>query len=184
MREKILGLRAEGKTYNEITKIVGCSIGTVCYYCGNNQKEKFRIRHRKNRQDMHPFQRKLEWFFTKTRKQNNRIKSKASAINLINHKIDKFHETKKGESMNRTFNTNDVIIKFGEHPKCYLTGEDIDIYQPRTYQFDHIIPRSRGGSNTLDNLQICTRQANLAKNDMTPDEFINFCKKVVQHNSD
>lgn len=183
MKEQILKLRLEGKTYTEIVSILNCSLGTVSYYCGINQKEKFRERHRKNRRVMHPFQLKLEWFFTQTKSRKHNQKSRINALGLINKKIDKFHETKLGAYMQRTFSTNDVLAKFGEHPRCYLTGEEIDIYEPRTYQFDHIIPRSRGGTNTLDNLGICTRQANLAKNDMTHDEFLNFCKKVVEYNS-
>ena len=42
--EKIVSLRKEGKTYKEITKILGCAISTVSYHCqlhkmgDNNQK--------------------------------------------------------------------------------------------------------------------------------------------------
>ena len=82
-----------------------------------------------------------------------------------------------------SFSVDDVIKKFGEHPTCYLTGEPIDIFKPRTYNFDHKIPRSRGGDNSLDNLGLCTKKANHAKYNMTPDEFINFCKKVVDYNT-
>ncbi len=80
-----------------------------------------------------------------------------------------------------TFTVEDVINKFGENPKCYLTGEQLDIYQPRTYAFDHIIPASRGGLSSIDNLGLCTKQANMAKSDLTPDEFYKLCKKVIQH---
>ena len=44
MKDQILKLRAEGKTYNEIVKILGCSKGTVAYHCGSGQKEKTRKR--------------------------------------------------------------------------------------------------------------------------------------------
>jgi DNA-binding CsgD family transcriptional regulator len=42
--EKIISLRKEGKTYKEITKILGCAMSTVSYHCqihklgDNNQK--------------------------------------------------------------------------------------------------------------------------------------------------
>lgn len=81
------------------------------------------------------------------------------------------------------FSVDDVIAKFGDNPSCYLTGQPIDISKPRTYSFDHIIPKSRGGDNSLDNLGLCTKAANQAKNDMTLDEFINSCKQVVKHNT-
>lgn len=40
MKEKILELRAQGKSYREIEKILGCSKGSVSYHCGKGQKEK------------------------------------------------------------------------------------------------------------------------------------------------
>lgn len=36
MKEKILNLKREGKTYNEIKDILGCSISTISYHCNNN----------------------------------------------------------------------------------------------------------------------------------------------------
>jgi transposase len=39
-KDKIIQLRAEGKTYNEIQKILGCSKGTISYHVGEGQKEK------------------------------------------------------------------------------------------------------------------------------------------------
>lgn len=50
MKENILKLRSDGKTYNEIKEILKCSKGTIAYHCGEGQKEKSRIRLNKNRQ--------------------------------------------------------------------------------------------------------------------------------------
>jgi len=49
MKEKILELRAEGKTYNEIASILGCSKGSIAYHCGTGQKEKWMQRQRDRR---------------------------------------------------------------------------------------------------------------------------------------
>jgi DNA-binding CsgD family transcriptional regulator len=35
MKENILNLRNEGKSYNEISKILGCSKGTISYHCSS-----------------------------------------------------------------------------------------------------------------------------------------------------
>lgn len=43
---------------------------------------------------------------------------------------------------------------------------------------DHIIPKSRGGTNQIDNLQILTVFENLAKRDMTQDEWGKFKKET------
>ena len=83
--------------------------------------------------------------------------------------------------MNDKITFNEVMKKFGDNPKCYLTGLPIDIKDTRSYHFDHIIPTSRGGTNTLDNLGICTKAANMAKSDMTPDELYDLCKLIISH---
>lgn len=41
MKEIILKLHAEGKSYNEICKIVGCSKGSVSYHCNPQVKRNF-----------------------------------------------------------------------------------------------------------------------------------------------
>ncbi len=154
-KDQILELRKQGKSYNQICAELGCSKSTVSYHCGQGQKEKRYQRQIKNRKKEHPYKRKIIRFHYKSRKMQQYQKP--------------------------TFSVDDVIKKFGENPKCYLTGQPIDIYKPRSYNFDHIIPRSRGGDNSIDNLGICTKKANQAKNDMTPDEFINLCKQVLEH---
>lgn len=80
------------------------------------------------------------------------------------------------------FTVDDIIEKFGDNPVCYLTGQPIDITKPRTYHFDHIVPSSKGGSNSIENLGICTKEANMAKSDMTVEEFVKLCNMVVNHN--
>lgn len=40
MKENIILLREEGKSYREIQKILGCSKSTIAFHCGAGQKEK------------------------------------------------------------------------------------------------------------------------------------------------
>jgi 5-methylcytosine-specific restriction endonuclease McrA len=42
---------------------------------------------------------------------------------------------------------------------------------PNSVTFDHIIPRGRGGSDTPMNLALACYRCNVAKADMTPEEF-------------
>ena len=183
LASKIHDLRKLGYSYRQIHNTLGCSRGTIAYYLGDGQKSKAKIRQDNYRKLSHPFIKKRSSFLSN---KHNKKFGKTAVCDwqkLLRDKIKRFFTTKNGEIMEKTFTSDDVINKFGEHPVCYLTGEPIDIYQPRTYQFDHIIPKSRGGDNSLDNLGICTTKANQAKRDMTPDEFINLCKKVVNHNN-
>lgn len=39
-------------------------------------------------------------------------------------------------------------------------------------EVDHIIPKSRGGKNTADNVQLLCSACNRAKGALTPDEFV------------
>lgn len=47
------------------------------------------------------------------------------------------------------------------------TGEKLD---PRDATIDHVIPRSRGGKNTWDNVVLCHQKVNEKKGDKTPEE--------------
>jgi hypothetical protein len=49
VKEQILKLRKEGKTYDEIAREVECSKGTISYHCGKGQKEKSRLRQLKEK---------------------------------------------------------------------------------------------------------------------------------------
>lgn len=61
---------------------------------------------------------------------------------------------------------------------CGLTGQPMDI---ATADIDHIVPRSRGGSNDLSNLRWTTRAANQAKGDMLDEELVALCAQVAEH---
>ena len=45
-KEKILELRSQGLSYEEIKNRLGCSKGTIAYHCGNHQKEKNKDRYK------------------------------------------------------------------------------------------------------------------------------------------
>ena len=100
-------------------------------------------------------------------------------------KIDKFmRETGKTVYgvLKKNWSLDDVVKTFGENPVCYITGDVIDIKDSGSYCFDHIVSRFNKGSNELDNLGICTTDANYSKSRMTYDpQYIMFCLKVIKH---
>jgi len=59
---------------------------------------------------------------------------------------------------------------------CALTGKKLN----RTSQLDHILPKSRGGTDYIENLQWLSKEANLAKRDLTDAEFIKLCSCVMK----
>ncbi len=66
----------------------------------------------------------------------------------------------------------------GENPVCAISGESIDWMATGTWQIDHIIPRCRGGTGNLENLQIVKQWANAMKGDLSMAEFVARCKQV------
>lgn len=43
---------------------------------------------------------------------------------------------------------------------------------------DHLVPRSRGGTDTLENLQWVDLKVNLMKTDLMHDEFLALCAQI------
>jgi 5-methylcytosine-specific restriction endonuclease McrA len=196
MKDKINKLHKQGLNYSQIARIVGCDPKTVKYNLLSDQE---RIDYNTNRR--HYYKENKDSILT-------RLRISGSKVNrIISRKISRFVERthifknipdsyslkniqtrvyrfkNQGDiKVARDFTTEEVMQKIGEDPVCYLTGLPIDLSKPRSYHFDHIIPTSRGGSNDIDNLGICTKEANLSKRDLTPDEFINLCKLVLENN--
>lgn len=177
LSEKILALRAEGKSYRQIEAELGCARSTVAHHCSDEQKRKSKERGAKLRAS-NGLIRKVEQFKTPTKKPVVRSGSTPTAKKNQN-KVSRFQDDAPFSSW--SFNYQDVIRKHGESPVCYLTGEPINYNDPSSYHFDHIVPRSKGGENTLDNLGLATKQANQMKGDMSLDEFLNACEKVLRH---
>ena len=175
-KDKILKLRSEGKSYREIQSILGCSKSTISYHCGNgNEKKRVKSDIKKRK----PICKKVSSFKTRCSRANykslrakvktfkRRSQSKGNKTNTIVNSISK------------NYTCQDVIEKFGNNPTCYLTGKPIDLEKPESYNLDHIIPASRGGTNDLKNLGLCIKEANQAKGDLLIDELRNLCEQIL-----
>lgn len=167
MKEKILRLRADGKTYSEIVAQLGCSKSSISYHCGEGQKEKTRVR-TEERRDANPLIGKANDF-----KRERTLYFKSHNFRRIDHRA----------ASDKLFDMAQLRQHLGDNPKCSLTGEPIDLTKGDTYELDHKVPRSRGGTNELSNLSLLSAKVNRAKNDMTNEEFVALCKKVVDFSS-
>ena len=173
LKEDIIALRAEGKSYNQISKILNCSKSVISYHCGNGNEKQRALNYKKNKNTLNKcIMGKVNTF--KSRHVTKAIKNKTS--NFKRHSKSVVNNITEGN-----FTTQDVIDKIGENPKCYLTGKPIDLYKGKTYEFDHIIPVSLGGTNDLSNLQIATKEANQAKSSLTLEGFHDLCEVVLKH---
>lgn len=184
MKDRIQELRNQGKTYNQIALELGCSKSTVCYYCADGQKEKHRVRSQRSRKN-NVIAHKIGSFKCPSAKYRNRRREQVNSnpMKLLRHKSDDFQRRRGGRygDRNIVFNYKDILSIYGEKTICYLTGDPIDLKEPRSYNFDHIVPATRGGDNSLDNLGIAIRAANTVKGDLTLSEFLSLCEKVLTH---
>jgi 5-methylcytosine-specific restriction endonuclease McrA len=101
---------------------------------------------------------------------------------ILKNKIVRFHRDKKlWKYPPMTFKVKDLLEKIGDNPVCYLTGRKIDLLDGKSYHLDHIIPKNKGGTNTLDNCNIACKDANQAKGNLLYSEFILLCETVLTH---
>jgi len=173
MKTQILELRQAGKSYKEICQILGCSKGTVSYHCGEGQKAK-KTKRDKKRLETCVILHKVENF-----QKDRKLKDKTE--DFQRERISVRGRSKLGKR-DIKFRWRDVIKKFGWETTCYLTGRKIDLKDPLTYHFDHIVSVAKGGERTLENLGILCRNANQAKHDMSVEELLDLCKEILEHN--
>ena len=183
LKSDILKLRAEGKSYSQISTELSCNKSTVCYYCGTNQRSKANQRQNVLRNSStNILSRKLEHFKRRSKRDLKRknINQKSISKMLSTKRYDFL--TRGRELSNKDFSVEDLIKHIGDNPVCYLTGTPIDLSKHAEFTFDHKIPVSAGGDNSLENLGLCTKTVNMSKTNMTPDQYIHLCKQVLEYN--
>ena len=156
----------------------------LCYQCGKaKETEKLRCNMCHD---------KLMAYNFKTRKvRENRRISESTCIQCgdeLSHKSHKLcdkclfkeyakHATK---TKNNWGYLRDLLVK--QDYKCAYTGENIVF--GLNASIDHIIPKSHNdypGDKELSNLCWTTKRINIVKNILSRDEFVNLCKKVIEH---
>lgn len=180
--EEILQLREKGLSYRKIQKELRCSKGTISYHLGKCQKQKAAKRMKKMR-SVHPIVRRCCSF------QDGYVPTTYERIltqdfeTRIKNKCKWFrYKSPKEKKVTTKWKHTELIEREGESPKCYLTGIEINWDDTTNYHLDHIVPRSRGGDNSLDNCGLASATANQMKGDMTVEEMMQMCKKILEYN--
>lgn len=181
LKEKILQLHQEGKSYNEIASLLNCAKSTVSYHCDPKGREKVYNRSQKYKlEDSRTFYLKKRISNFKNRKRGSGRKEYDKDWNKkLRTAVSEFRKSLKIMPTNK-YTYKDVIDRFGLIVECELTGRTIDLTKD-DYNIDHIIPIDRGGTNELENMAFTIPEANAAKNNLTNDEFVALCKEVCEH---
>ena len=179
LKEQIIKLRQSGCSYSQIQEKLGCSKGTIAFHCSTKVRKKALARHQKRRKK-NPLRTKIELFRNVKKQIPKNLKfTGGTLIERIKIKTWQFVKTKKKGYEKRMFNEHQLLEKIGNNPVCYLTGRPINLEDSRSYNLDHVIPKSKGGDNSLTNCQIACKEANQAKNNLSYEEFVQLCREVV-----
>lgn len=179
--KKIVELRMLGKSFKEISDNLNCSKSTVAYYCSKDNKinkleyQKATINYIKS------IQKRVTAF--QNRKSRNKVRFKCKDFNQsfrtrVSNFIGNWEQSNKMKAEKR-FGYKEVLDYIGGwETKCYLTGRPLNL-KTDDYEFDHIVPISKGGSCELSNLGVTCAEANQAKADTKLEDFIQLCKDVL-----
>lgn len=114
---------------------------------------------------------KLKWIkkfddFEKLKFLNRAIANRDGRYNFTKTEYEKYIERfYKDEQFNKIYNK-------------WIGNKNDKYLKP---SIDHIVPRSKGGNNKLDNLQFLTWFENRCKNDMAQDEWSTFKKNMKEY---
>jgi 5-methylcytosine-specific restriction endonuclease McrA len=104
-----------------------------------------------------------EWVKIPTTEDDNIVKSVHFDIKvpevIVLLKYDKTHKK------NVRLTKKNIFIRDNYH--CQYTGKQIS---RKEADIDHVIPRSKGGKNSWDNMVVCSKSINRKKGDKTPKE--------------
>lgn len=172
---KIIELKKEGYTYNKIIKELNCSKSTISYYLGDNQKEKTKKRSIKTKSKPEFVLQKKLYAFRYRDNLGKRVLSKV-------RDFQRRQGSKLFTKQEINFSFENFLLKIGDNPKCYLSGEPINLYETKTYCIDHITPSTKGGENTLENAGLISSTLNKMKSDISVDELLEKCIQVLEYN--
>jgi 5-methylcytosine-specific restriction endonuclease McrA len=165
MKENILKLKKEYPKwgYRKLAKELNLKVGIVRYHLDPQAKEKTRLRKQKSRKNL-----------------NQILKRKKDNFQCVEGWRRSPNAITRGRAKS-LFTAEELKEKITTNPICYLTGRPINLLEPKTYQLDHIVPVAKGGKNELANCGLTCKEANMAKGEMTLEEFLKLCEEVLKN---
>lgn len=207
---KIKEMWEKGVSKKEIARTFNVTVPTIHYHLnceriGQKAKESYknkegRVTSNRNRKKIEqnlPFFYKVVQFFNRPERYRKRkapavstlpvsqLKTpdirRAVLLRLSNTRLRKVENRITNRSVKDNKKIYDTVYNnLLTNPVCYLTGRKLDLMND-VWEFDHITPFSRGGSEDISNVGLTSYDANRAKHDKTVDEFLSLCEEVLTH---
>ena len=80
----------------------------------------------------------------------------------------------------KSFAKNLLLLWYKQRGRCAYTG--VKLYGDINTHLDHIIPRTKGGSSEIENLQFVCALVNRMKFNLSHEEFLQTCKMITKNN--
>jgi 5-methylcytosine-specific restriction endonuclease McrA len=166
------GDRVEGRLFNRTTG----KKRSMCCLCLRKNAEKLG-KYRKERNEKGLCER-CGKFAPKKGLKNCVLCTKVMSANAKKHRHARFFDRKARTTKNYSVGFARQLAFLWKRQKglCALTGTKLN---RQNSELDHIIPKSKSGTNEIANLRWVLRDANRAKQAMFDDDFISLCKMVV-----
>jgi 5-methylcytosine-specific restriction endonuclease McrA len=102
---------------------------------------------------------------------------------IITEKLNKYHKGHKSNHISNIvpLDKDAARVKINKTSNCYLTGRPLNLTDKTSWSLDHKNPRSRGGTNSIQNMGVACQIANRSKQDMTVKEYLELCQDVLQN---
>ena len=177
--ESGMSLRQVAKKYNtnhhKIKRILlknGCEIRQPKCTKGLRKYENSRVAKYGNMKNHIRFDIELDWFL----KFDDFEKLKFLNRQVINRDGNRFDDGKEWYKsfIEKFYYDKDFNLLYNN----YLNSDNDKYKKP---SLDHIIPRSKGGTNDLENLRFITYLENMCKRDMTLDEWENIKQRLEDY---
>ena len=112
--------------------------------------------------------------------QKNKTPGKCAGYYFINTDINSIPVEKKNTTSKRkSFSVNDRLEVYRKtEGHCYLCGDFVDF---DSFEIEHKVPISKGGTNDLSNLFCSCHTCNLIKHDIYPEDFMERITKIFMY---
>tara|TARA_R100000458_G_C8183365_1_gene179611 strand:+ start:94 stop:747 length:654 start_codon:yes stop_codon:yes gene_type:complete len=201
--EKMRALKAEGLPNSTISKMVGFSDKTVAYHITPGAKAKRREATTKwsgkpggrLRKKLSDFNKSFSVSTKKTVSEKTQKHYDSKPNMRIYKKLYGFLNKKGGimaeyrEVLEKLWPGEDNENRTEFKTVCALSGRVIDLNRTEPHKhelnksdcgaFDHELPRDRGGSNDISNLQPLHSQINYIKHNLTNKELVGVCREIL-----